>query len=77
MGCCLSRPKEEKKKPDFREYSTEGSLTKRISSERDELIDTRNIRNKLVTKDRYTTETLSNNKLNLDENMESKNNSKK
>ncbi len=70
MGCCLSRPKEEKKKPEFREYSTEGSLTKRISSEGDELIDTRKMGNKLVAKDRYSTERHGDNKLNLDATME-------
>jgi hypothetical protein len=70
MGCCLSRPKEEKKKPDFRGYSTEGSLTKRISTERDELIDTSKIGNKLVAKDRYSTEKHGDNKLNLDANIE-------
>jgi hypothetical protein len=73
MGCCLSRPKDEKLKPD---YSTETSINKRINSEREELIDTKNLGSKLVAKDRYGTEKPSENKKNrlqADKNIEGKN----
>ncbi len=61
MGCCLSRPKDDKLKSD---YSTETSINKRINSEREELIDTKNLGSKLIAKDRYSTENPVENKKN-------------